>query len=89
MIVILEKLIKTFSDILQSKNRLLAVKWFLSLLKDFLLKTGMRGNPLTLKDCRFKCCRFAVKVFSLVWKWNPLSYKGNIISAIKENKFII
>ena len=35
--------------ILHSKNGLLTVKQFRSLLMDFLLKIGMRGNPLTVK----------------------------------------
>ena len=36
-----------------SKNRLLTVELFLSLLKDFLFKIGIGGNPLTVKGLLF------------------------------------
>ena len=57
-----------------SKKRLLTLKRFPSLLKDFLFKIGMGGNPLTVEG------------FPLFCKWNPRAYKGNIILRIKENK---
>ena len=40
-------------DALHSKKRLLTVKRFLSLLKDFLFKIGVRGNLLTVKGLSF------------------------------------
>ena len=39
---------------MNSKNWLLTVKWFLSLLKNFLFKISMRGNPLTVKRLPFQ-----------------------------------
>ena len=41
-----------------SKNKLLAVKRFLSLLKDFLFDIGMRRNPLTVKGLSFQILSF-------------------------------
>ena len=47
-----------FNCILHSKNRLLIVKQFPSLLKDFLFKISMRGNPLTVKRLSFQMLFF-------------------------------
>ena len=41
-----------------SKKRLLSVKLFLSLLRDFLFKIDMRGNPLTVKGLPFQILSF-------------------------------
>ena len=49
---------------LHSKSRLLAVKRFLSLLMDFLLKIFMRGNPLTLKGLSFQMLSFLCQSIS-------------------------
>ena len=38
-----------FKRRLDSKNRLLTLKRFPSLLKDFLFKISMRGNPLAVE----------------------------------------
>ena len=42
------------SDWIHSKNRLLTVKRFSSLSKDFIFKIGMRGNPLTVEGLSFQ-----------------------------------
>ena len=64
---------------LHSKNRLLTVKFFLLLLKDFLFKIGMRGNPSTVKGLSFQilsfycqCIFFGLRMKSFVvqWKYN-------------------
>ena len=44
--------------ILHSKNRLLTIKQFLSLLTDFSFKIDMRGNPLTVKALSFQMLSF-------------------------------
>ena len=56
--IIFSLLYRLFFYILHSKNRLLTVKWFLSLLKDFLFETGIRGNPLTVKGLSFQMLSF-------------------------------
>ena len=44
--------------IIHSKNRLLTVKRFISLLKNFLFKIAIRGNPFTVKGLSFQILFF-------------------------------
>ena len=49
---------------LHSKNRLLTVKRFRSLLMDFLFKIGIRGNPLKVKVLSFQVLSFYCQIIS-------------------------
>ena len=69
-----------------SKNRLLIVKWFLSLLKDFLLKIGIRGNHLKAKGLSFQILSYFCQSisFGLEMKYFVVQRKYNFEDERKK-----
>ena len=58
------------------KSRLFTVKRFLSLLKDFLFKIGMRINPLTVQGFKFQMLSFYWQSFSFGLKMKSFVVQG-------------
>ena len=70
------------------KNRLLTVKRFLLLLKDFLFKIVMRGNSLTVKGLSFQMLSFYCQNISFVLEMKSFVVQREYIFKDKRKQIV-